>query len=247
MIEEVIMFPPASSGKKGSSKSQDKVIQLENVFKIYRTEYYEVTALAGVSLEVGSGEFVAVMGPSGSGKSTLLHIIGCLDKPTRGSVRIGGVETKELNDSQLTELRRDMIGFIFQTYNLIPTLTALENVELPMIFKGIDAWERERKAMELLELVGIGELRDRKPNEISGGQQQRVAIARALANDPLILLCDEPTGNLDTKSGKQVMDLIKQQNEERGVTVVLVTHDPALSEYADRIIRLRDGKIVGER
>jgi putative ABC transport system ATP-binding protein len=187
------------------------------------------------------------MGPSGSGKSTLLHIIGCLDKPTRGSVRIGGVETKELNDSQLTELRRDMIGFIFQTYNLIPTLTALENVELPMIFKGIDAWERERKAMELLELVGIGELRDRKPNEISGGQQQRVAIARALANDPLILLCDEPTGNLDTKSGKQVMDLIKQQNEERGVTVVLVTHDPALSEYADRIIRLRDGKIVGER
>ncbi len=220
------------------------IVELEDVYKIYRTEFYEVPALNGISFGVEEGEFVAIMGPSGSGKSTLLHVVGCLDKPSRGSVRIRGVETINLNDSQLTELRRDTIGFIFQTYNLIPTLTALENVELPMIFKGVGRSERERKAVELLELVGIGELRDRKPNEMSGGQQQRVAIARALANDPPLLLCDEPTGNLDTKSGKQVMDLIKQQNEERGVTVILVTHDPALSEYADRVIRLRDGKIV---
>jgi putative ABC transport system ATP-binding protein len=196
-------------------------------------------------MEIESGEFIAIMGPSGSGKSTLLNLIGCLDKPTRGEVLINGVETSKLSDKELTDLRRDTIGFIFQTYNLIPTLTALENVELPMIFKGMGKREREKKAAELLEYMGIGDLKDRKPNEISGGQQQRVAIARALANDPLILLCDEPTGNLDTKSGKVVMDLIKEQNRERDVTVVLVTHDPALSNYADRVVKIRDGRIEG--
>jgi putative ABC transport system ATP-binding protein len=158
-------------------------------------------------------------------------------------VLINGVETSNLNDNQLTELRRDTIGFIFQTYNLIPTLTALENVELPMIFKGMSRQEREERAKELLRNVGLEKEMDRKPTEMSGGQQQRVAIARALANNPKILLCDEPTGNLDTKSGEQVMEIIRHQNEELGVTVILVTHDPTLAKYGDVVVRLRDGKI----
>ena len=224
-----------------AKEDDENMIELRDVHKIYKTEFYEVHALNGVTMKIKEGEFVAIMGPSGSGKSTLLNMIGCLDKPTTGEVIINGVETSRLSDRQLTELRRDSIGFIFQQYNLIPTLTALENVELPMIFRGLS--ERKRRAMELLSLVGIKELANRKPNEISGGQQQRVAIARALANDPPILLCDEPTGNLDTKSGRDVMDIISRLNEEKGVTVVLVTHDPALSDYADRVVRIRDGRI----
>jgi len=220
-----------------------KVVELRSVYKIYRTEYYEVRALDGISMDVEDGEFVVIMGPSGSGKSTLLNLIGCLDKPSEGEVLINGVETSNLNDNQLTELRRDTIGFIFQTYNLIPTLTALENVELPMIFKGLGKEEREERAKELLRSVGLEKEMNRKPNEMSGGQQQRVAIARALANTPKILLCDEPTGNLDTKSGEHVMEIIRHQNEELGVTVILVTHDPSLAKYGDRVIRLRDGKI----
>ncbi len=219
-----------------------RVVELIDVYKIYKTEFYEVRALDGVSMTVEDGEFVVIMGPSGSGKSTLLNLIGCLDRPTRGKVLINGVDTAELNDNQLTDLRRETIGFIFQSYNLIPTLTALENVELPMIFRGVGRSEREKKAKELLEIVGLADAMNRKPNELSGGQQQRVAIARALANDPRILLCDEPTGNLDTKTGDQVMSIIKEQNEERGVTVVLVTHDPALAKYG-RVIRIRDGRI----
>ena len=219
------------------------VIELIDVHKVYRTAYYEVHALNGVTMAVRKGEFVAIMGPSGSGKSTLLNIIGCLDKPTKGKVVINGVETSKLSDRELTDLRRNSIGFIFQQYNLIPTLTALENVELPMIFKGINKKERERRARELLEIVGLKKEMDRKPTELSGGQQQRVAIARALANNPLILLCDEPTGNLDTRTGKAVMEIISRLNEERGVTVVLVTHDLTLSDYADRVVRIRDGRI----
>lgn len=218
------------------------MIQLIDVVKVYKTEFYEVYALNGVTMKIDKGEFVAIMGPSGSGKSTLLNMIGCLDKPTSGEVIIDGVEISKLNDRQLTELRRDTIGFVFQQYNLIPTLTALENVELPMIFKGINKWEREERAKELLKLVGIDEM-DRRPLELSGGQQQRVAIARALANNPQILLCDEPTGNLDTKSGEVVMQIIKELNEKEGVTVVLVTHDPSLSEYANRVVRIKDGVI----
>ena len=219
------------------------VIELIEVHKIYRTEFYEVHAINGISMEIERGEFVAIMGPSGSGKSTLLHLIGCLDKPTKGEVFINGTEISKLGDGELTRLRRDSIGFIFQQYNLIPTLTALENVELPMIFKGIPKEERRKRAMDLLRQVGLEEIAERKPNEMSGGQQQRVAIARALANSPTILLCDEPTGNLDSKTGRQVMGLIRKMNEERGVTVVLVTHDFSLADYADRIIKLRDGKI----
>lgn len=219
------------------------VIELLDVFKIYKTEFYEVHALNGISMNVRKGEFVAIMGPSGSGKSTLLHLIGCLDKPTKGEVIINGTETSKLSDRELTKLRRDSIGFIFQQYNLVSTLTALENVELPMIFKGISKEERRQKAMDLLRQVGIEDIADRKPKEISGGQQQRVAIARALANSPAILLCDEPTGNLDSKTGRQVMDIIKKMNKERAVTVILVTHDFSLADYADRIVRLRDGRI----
>ncbi|MEM0202601.1 MAG: ABC transporter ATP-binding protein [Archaeoglobaceae archaeon] len=219
------------------------MIELVDVHKVYKTQFYEVHALNGVTMKIESGEFVAIMGPSGSGKSTLLHLIGCLDKPTKGEVVINGIQTSKLSDNELTKLRRDAIGFIFQQYNLVPTLTAMENVELPMIFKGVSKEERRKRALELLRQVGIEEIANRKPNEISGGQQQRVAIARAMANDPKILLCDEPTGNLDSKTGRQVMEIIKRMNEEKNVTVVLVTHDLSLADYADRIVRIRDGRV----
>lgn len=220
------------------------MIELINVTKVYKTGRFEVIALNNVSMKIEDGEFIAIMGPSGSGKTTLLNLIGCLDKPTKGKIIIDGIDTSQLTDKQLTEFRRDKIGFIFQQYYLIPTLTALENVELPMIFKGIPRSERIRRAKELLSLVGLEREMNRMPNELSGGQQQRVAIARALANNPSILLCDEPTGNLDRKSGKVVMDLIKKLNEERGVTVVLVTHDAEVARYAERVVRIVDGRIT---
>jgi len=219
------------------------VIELQNVRKIYEAGVSKVYALNGVTMSVEKGDFVAIMGPSGSGKSTLLNLIGCLDRPTEGRVIINGVDTANLSDKQLTELRRDTIGFIFQQYNLIPTLTAFENVELPMIFKGVAKSEREKRAKELLSLVGLEEEMHRRPMELSGGQQQRVAIARALANEPSILLCDEPTGNLDTRSGKAVMEIISKLNRE-GVTVVVVTHDPAIAAFAKRVVRIVDGVLV---
>jgi len=218
-------------------------VELIDVHKIYKTKYYEVRAINGITMKIEDGEFIAVMGPSGSGKSTLLYLIGCLDRPTKGEVIIDGVETSRLSDDELTRLRREKLGFVFQQYNLISTLTALENVELPMIFRGVPKNERKRKAMELLKLVGIEDVAERKPMEISGGQQQRVAIARAMANEPKILLCDEPTGNLDSKSGRQIMGIIKELNEEKGVTVILVTHDPSMAEFAERIVKLRDGRL----
>ncbi|WP_290899643.1 ABC transporter ATP-binding protein [Ferroglobus sp.] len=220
-----------------------KAVELRNVTKVYKTKYYEVVALRNVNLEVELGEFIAVMGPSGSGKSTLLNLVGCLDKPTKGEVIIKGKRTIDLSDRELTKLRRDEIGFIFQQYNLVPTLTVEENIELPMVFKGVSKEMRERRVKELAEKLGIYNLLERKPAELSGGQQQRVAIARALANKPSILLCDEPTGNLDSKSGEMVMEAIREMNEE-GVTVILVTHDETLKRYAERIVKLRDGMIV---
>lgn len=220
------------------------VIELQEVSKIYQSGPTEVKALDNISLEVGNGEFLSVMGPSGSGKSTFLNVLGCLDKPTSGKVIINGTNTSELSDSELTKLRRDAIGFVFQHYNLIPTLTAFENVELPMIFRQASKSERER-AKDILELVGLAKEVNRKPTEMSGGQQQRVSIARALANNPPILLCDEPTGNLDSKSGRTVMKIIEDLNKEQGITVVLVTHDPYISNYAHRAIKLVDGKIEG--
>ena len=219
------------------------VIKLENVTKIYSLPTDEVIALDDVSLEIMEGEFVAIMGTSGSGKSTLLNQIGCLDVPTSGSLYIDGRSVRELDDDELTDLRRDKIGYIFQNFNLIPLLDLCENVEYPLILKRKKRDDTGRPK-DLLAMVGLDETRVRhKPNEISGGQRQRVAIARALVNDPAILLCDEPTGNLDSRTSAQIMDMISGLNRE-GRTIVMVTHEPDIAEYAERTIVMEDGRIV---
>jgi len=220
------------------------VIRFDNVTKVYPLPAGDVVALAGIDLAIEKGEFVLVMGPSGSGKSTLLNIMGSLDVPTSGEVTIAGRQISRMSDDELTLMRRDHIGFVFQQFNLIPLLSVVENVEYPLILKGGRSWSRER-AEEVLRAVGITETHfTHKPSELSGGQQQRVAIARALANDPDFLLCDEPTGNLDTKTGTAIMDLIARMNHEEDKTVVVVTHDPRMTEYADRTIRIVDGRLV---
>ncbi|WP_041076381.1 ABC transporter ATP-binding protein [Thermotoga caldifontis] len=222
-----------------------EIIRVENVRKIYRMGETEVRALDGVSLTVEEGEFLIVMGPSGSGKTTLLHLMGCLDKPTEGEIYIASTPVSKLSDAQLAKVRNKMIGFVFQQFNLLSRLTALENVELPMIYAGVPKSLRRKKAKELLELVGLGDRLHHRPTQLSGGQMQRVAIARALANDPVVLLADEPTGNLDSKSGEEILKIFSELNE-RGQTVVIVTHDPEVASRGDRIIRMRDGKIVAE-
>ncbi|HOB17881.1 MAG TPA: ABC transporter ATP-binding protein [Candidatus Methanoculleus thermohydrogenotrophicum] len=220
------------------------VIRFDNVTKVYPLPAGDVVALAGIDLAIEKGEFVLVMGPSGSGKSTLLNIMGSLDVPTSGEVTIAGRQISRMSDDELTLMRRDHIGFVFQQFNLIPLLSVVENVEYPLILKGGRSGSRER-AEEVLRAVGITETHfTHKPSELSGGQQQRVAIARALANDPDFLLCDEPTGNLDTKTGTAIMDLIARMNHEEDKTVVVVTHDPRMTEYADRTIRIVDGRLV---
>lgn len=222
-----------------------EIIKVENVKKIYRMGDNEVRALDGVSLVVEEGEFLIVMGPSGSGKTTLLHLMGCLDKPTEGEIYIASTPVSKLNDSQLAKIRNKMVGFVFQQFNLLPRLTALENVELPMIYAGVPKSARQKKAKELLELVGLGDRLHHRPTQLSGGQMQRVAIARALANDPMVLLADEPTGNLDSKSGEEILKIFSELNE-RGQTIIIVTHDPEVAKHAGRIVRMRDGKIVSE-
>ncbi|MCK4733924.1 MAG: ABC transporter ATP-binding protein [Methanophagales archaeon] len=218
-----------------------KVVELVEVTKVYELPRGSVKALDNVSVSIEAGGFISIMGPSGSGKTTLLNIIGCLDTPTSGRVAIGGENINGLGDDQLTRLRRDKIGFVFQQFNLIPTLTALENIQYPIILKGLNG--HEKKGKELLESVGIDEkLGENKPNELSGGEQQRVAIARALANDPDIILADEPTGNLDTKTSKDIMVLLKETNE-RGKTIIVVTHDPLVADYTSRTFRLVDGRV----
>lgn len=207
----------------------------------------ELEILHGVDLKVRKGEFVSVVGQSGSGKSTLMNIIGILDKPTKGSYILDGIDIAKSKDNQLCAIRNQKIGFVFQTYNLIPRTSALKNVELPMLYAGVKARERKEKAMELLELVGMGERTDHKPDELSGGQKQRVAIARALVNDPAIILADEPTGALDSATGRAVMDLFHKLNEEKGITIVFITHSNELAEETGRILTLRDGMIIGER
>jgi putative ABC transport system ATP-binding protein len=219
------------------------MIKLENVARVYQMGQTLVQALRGLNLEIADGEFVAIMGPSGSGKSTLLHLIGGLDLPTTGQVLLDDLDIAQQNGNQLAELRGRKVGFVFQTFNLVPTLSALKNVELPMIFQKVPRKERYEKARRLLEQVGLGDRLHHKPSELSGGECQRVAIARALANNPQILLADEPTGNLDAESGEQIMQILKRLNEEQKMTIIVVTHNPDVARYAHRIIRMRYGQI----
>lgn len=221
------------------------IVQTINLQKTYMLGKVPVNALRGVNLEVESGDFVAVVGPSGSGKSTLLNLIGALDKPTEGKVIIDGVDVSTLNDDELAELRR-RVGFVFQFFNLIPRLTASENVELPLAIAGVKKRQRREKTADLLKAVGLSERAGHNPTELSGGEQQRVAIARALANNPRFLLLDEPTGNIDSKTADMLISLLKRLNEERGVTIIMITHDPNIARQAKRIVHILDGRIVDD-
>ena len=219
------------------------LITLQDVYKIYFMEGVNVPAINGISLEINKGDFVALIGPSGSGKSTAMNLVGCLDTATKGSILLGKHNINHLSESDLAQIRGKQIGFIFQTFNLIPSLHALDNVALPMMFQGVPRSKRQSKARQLLEQVGLAGRMYHLPNQLSGGQRQRVAIARALVNDPEIILADEPTGNLDTKTGNDIMTLLQELNR-KGKTIILVTHNPDLTKLADNVIKLKDGKII---
>ncbi len=221
------------------------MIRLEHIFKIYEMGDNKVYALNDVSLHVAPKEFVSIIGPSGSGKSTLMNMLGCLDVPTKGRYLLDGTDVSKKTDDELAEIRNSKIGFVFQGFNLLPKLTAIENVELPLIYSNVGSKERHKRAKEALEKVGLGGRVDHKPTELSGGQQQRVAIARALITNPPIILGDEPTGNLDSKSGKEVMEIFKSLNES-GNTVILITHDSGVAAQAKRVVRIQDGKLYEE-
>jgi len=223
------------------------IVETIDLHKTYMSGGRPLEVLKGVDLRVEEGEFMAIMGPSGSGKSTLLNMIGALDRPTSGEVHINSVNINKLNDNQVADLRNREIGFIFQFFNLIPRMDAQGNVEIPMAIAGVNRGERHRRGKKLLELVGLGDRADHKPSQLSGGEQQRVAIARALANEPNILLADELTGNLDSKTGADIMHLLRTLNEEEGKTFILITHDPAVGQQTDRLISFKDGVIEGEK
>ncbi len=218
------------------------IIELTDITKVYKVGTQEVHALRDISLKVEENEYLAIMGPSGSGKSTLMNILGCLDTPTSGTYRFVNELVSEMNDDQLAEIRNREIGFVFQTFNLLPRATALHNVELPMIYNGTPASKRRKIAREALERVGLADRTHHRPNELSGGQRQRVAIARALVNNPKIILADEPTGNLDTRTGEEIMEIFEELHEQ-GHTIILVTHEEYIAEHTNRIVRLRDGKV----
>ncbi|MBN1873197.1 MAG: ABC transporter ATP-binding protein [Anaerolineae bacterium] len=224
----------------------DIVIWIEDLHKIYRMGTNEVHALRGVSLAVKRGETLAIMGPSGSGKSTLMNILGCLDQPTYGIYQLDGEDVSKMRDDELAAVRNRGVGFVFQSFNLLPRTTALDNVQLPLVYAGTSPKMRREQAKAMLESVGLGDRIHHMPNELSGGQQQRVAIARALVNRPAIILADEPTGNLDSTSGREVMSILQRLNREQGITVVLVTHDPRIGQHAQRVLHLFDGKIFRE-
>ncbi len=226
---------------------KDVVIDARDITKIYQMGDVQVHALRGASLRVRRGELVSIMGPSGSGKSTMMNILGCLDQPTSGEYYLEGMEIDELDDNQLAEIRGRRIGFVFQTFNLLPRTTALSNVELPLVYGGMGGRRRRERAVAALEAVGLADRLHHRPNELSGGQQQRVAIARALINEPSIILADEPTGNLDSKSGAEIMAIFQRLNEEQGITIIFVTHEPEIAQHTRRIVRIADGRIVDDR
>jgi putative ABC transport system ATP-binding protein len=222
------------------------MIEVSDLRKTYIMGDVEVHALQGVSFSINKGEFVAIMGPSGSGKSTLMNLIGCLDTPTEGGYKLDGVEVERLRGDELALVRAQKLGFVFQQYMLLPRQSALRNVEMPLIYRGIGTAERRERAEMALRIVGMGDRMDHRPNELSGGQQQRVAIARALAGSPAVILADEPTGALDTKTSAEIMGILKRLNRQQGLTVILVTHDPEVASYADRTLAVRDGQLVSD-
>lgn len=224
----------------------DTMISVRDLTKTYTMGEIEVQALRGVSFDIARGEFVAIMGPSGSGKSTMMNIIGCLDTPSTGSYVLDGEDVAHLSGDDLSLVRARKLGFIFQQYNLMSRQSALRNVEMPLIYRGVNASERRERATTALQITGMGQRLDHKPNELSGGQQQRVAIARALASSPAVILADEPTGALDTKTSVEIMSILQQLNQQQGLTVVLVTHEPDVAEYAQRVLTMRDGQLVSD-
>jgi putative ABC transport system ATP-binding protein len=222
------------------------VIDIRDVRKTYAMGDIIVNALQGATLQIYPGDLLAIMGPSGSGKSTLMNILGCLDQPSAGSYKLDGVDVEQMKEDQLADVRNRKIGFVFQSFNLLRRTSALDNVEQPMIYAGINARDRRKRALAALESVGLGTRYKHHSNELSGGQQQRVAIARALVNHPAIILADEPTGNLDSKSGAEIMCLFQRLNAEKGITIIFVTHDPRIAEHCSRVVRIADGQIVGD-
>ena len=226
-------------------RKKEKVIELKNVFKYYQLGDEFVKAVNGINITINKGDFIAIVGPSGSGKSTAMNLVGALDIATKGNIYLDNINIEHLEESELAQIRGRKIGFVFQTFNLIPTLTALENVMLPMIFQRIPLEERRKRAAELLTGIGLGQRLSHLPNELSGGERQRVALARALSNDPEVILADEPTGNLDTKRGEEIAKMFNELSE-KGKTIILVTHDMNIAKHADKIYRLRDGKITNK-